>query len=209
MTAQNGLAKMYTYVDSKGKTHYTNAPNRKSRLYKPSLTSQRRPGTIRYPRVSGYSGHWNGSYDHYIDQVANRYNIDPHLIRAVIKTESNFNRFAQSRKGAQGLMQLMPGTANDLNVRNPFNPVENIDGGTRYLRNLLNDFNGDLVLSLAAYNAGPTRVKQINRVPRIPETVRYVSKVLAYYKGYKGKRVVIDTGAAPSVIRVGEMVTVR
>jgi len=113
------------------------------------------------------------------------YNIDPHLIKAVIRTESGFNHRAISRKGAQGLMQLMPGTAEDLRVDNPFNPGENIDGGVRYLRSLLDTFDGNLILSLAAYNAGPGLVKRTGGVPRIPETIDYVRKVLFNYRMYK------------------------
>jgi soluble lytic murein transglycosylase-like protein len=105
---------------------------------------------------------------------------------AVIKTESDFDQFALSKTGAQGLMQLMPETARELNVLNPFNPHENIDGGTRYLRRMLDLFDGNLRLSLAAYNAGPTLVGRLQKVPRIPETIRYVKKVLAHYKKYRG-----------------------
>jgi soluble lytic murein transglycosylase-like protein len=103
------------------------------------------------------------------------------LIKAIIKAESGFDRYAVSSRGAQGLMQLMPATAKELKVFDPFNPEQNIDGGVRYLRSLLKMFNGNLVLSLAAYNAGPTLVKKTGGVPRINETRRYIKKVLAYY----------------------------
>jgi len=114
-----------------------------------------------------------------------RYNIDPHLIRAVIRTESAFDPRAVSKKGAKGLMQLMPGTARELRVRDPFDPEENIRGGTKYLRSLLNTFDENLSLALAAYNAGPTLVKRERRIPRIKETQRYVNRVLRFYKQYK------------------------
>jgi soluble lytic murein transglycosylase-like protein len=102
-------------------------------------------------------------------------------------------------------MQLMPGTARDLNVINPFDPRENIDGGVRYFRAILDSFDGNLPLSLAAYNAGPNLVKRCQRIPAIPETVDYVKRVLSYYKGYRGGK--IDRISMPSVIRVREMVT--
>jgi soluble lytic murein transglycosylase-like protein len=114
---------------------------------------------------------------------ASKYAIDPSLVHAVIKTESNGNPYAVSRKGAMGLMQLMPGTANDLEVRNPFDPEENIDGGTKYLRDLIERFKGDLTLALAAYNAGPRAVEKRGSVPEITETKQYVRKVLSLYNG--------------------------
>ena len=124
-------------------------------------------------------------YEPIIRYYAVRYDIDPHLIRAVIRCESGFNPRAVSRKGAQGLMQLMPGTAQELQVRNPFNPKENIAGGTKYLRKLLDVFEQDVKLALAAYNAGPTLVKKERKIPRIAETRKYVSRVLQYYREYK------------------------
>ncbi|PID76158.1 MAG: lytic transglycosylase [Deltaproteobacteria bacterium] len=120
-----------------------------------------------------------------IRQIARRYRVEPSLIKAIIHTESGFNPRAVSSKGARGLMQLMPDTAKDLGIRNSFNPEENIDGGTRYLRQILNDFNGDLTLSLAAYNAGPGTVRRSGGMPAIEETRQYVAKVLKRYKVYK------------------------
>jgi len=124
-------------------------------------------------------------YDRQIRRIGTLYNVDPSLIKAIIHTESYFDYQAVSRAGAQGLMQLMPGTAKDLQVSNPFDPHENIDGGTRYFRYLLDSFNNDLILSLAAYNAGPGLVARTGGVPRIPETLRYINKVLKQYKVYK------------------------
>ena len=182
-------AVMYVCVDAAGKKHYTNVNN--SVTCRP-LTKKKRG--IRRPngRNGSYALMGSGlaqnssTYDYHINRFSRLYNVDPYLIKAVIKTESNFNRYALSKAGAQGLMQLMPATARELRVRNPYNPIENIDGGTRYLRNMLDIFDGNVSLSLAAYNAGPTLVKRIQRIPRIPETVRYVKKVLAHYKGYRG-----------------------
>ncbi len=121
-----------------------------------------------------------------VDEKARLHNIDPQLVEAVIRAESNWNPYAVSPKGALGLMQLMPSTAALLGVANPFDPEENIDGGVRYLKHMLERFNGDLTLALAAYNAGPKMVEKNGMVPSIPETVAYVKRVLEYYKGEKG-----------------------
>jgi soluble lytic murein transglycosylase-like protein len=115
---------------------------------------------------------------------AKRYRLDPALLRAVIKTESDFRPDAVSRKGAVGLMQLTPETAATLRVGNLHDPIQNIGGGAKQLRHLLNLYEGDLRLTLAAYNAGVHRVKG-GRIPRIRETRRYVKKVLKYYEKYR------------------------
>lgn len=183
-------AEMYVCVDAAGKASYTNMNS--SDKCRPL---RKRAGINKRPTASGRD--WkrttlrdrlkanSSSYDHHINRSSRRYAVDPYLIKAVIKAESDFDCYALSKAGAQGLMQLMPETARELNVRNPFNPHENIDGGTRYLRTMLDTFNGNVPLSLAAYNAGPTLVKRIQRIPQIPETVRYVKKVLANYEGYR------------------------
>jgi soluble lytic murein transglycosylase-like protein len=118
-----------------------------------------------------------------IDQAAARHNVDPSLVRAVIKVESNFNPNAVSRKGAMGLMQLMPQTARQLNVSNPFDPEQNVDAGVRHLKKLMESYGGDLKLSLAAYNAGAGAVARSAGVPRIAETRNYVKRITQLYLG--------------------------
>ncbi len=205
-------AEMFTYVDDKGTLYYTNVPAvGQSRLYEHERVTISRPGSQPWPevRVGGRRAYPTSStaYDYHIRQSASRYNVDPRLIKAIIKAESGFDCYASSHTGAQGLMQLMPGTARDLNVLNSFDPRANIDGGTRYFRAMLDTFNGDIPLSLAAYNAGPNLVKRTNRMPQIPETVEYVQRVLHNYKGYRGT--VGQSSPVTSVIRVGELVMVQ
>lgn len=123
-----------------------------------------------------------------IQDASRSHNLPPSLVKAVIRVESNFNPSATSPKGAQGLMQLMPGTADDLMVANPYDPRENISGGVRYLRLLLDRFNNRLHLALAAYNAGPKRVSQRQEVPAIPETQGFVQDVCSQFLKYSKER---------------------
>ena len=120
-----------------------------------------------------------------VSAAANRNNINPDLIYSMIRVESGFNPHAISRKGAQGLMQLMPETAARLGVLDPMDPVANVDGGTRYLRELLARYNNDLIKALAAYNAGPERVEKFNGVPPYPETISYVARVIRDFNSKK------------------------
>jgi soluble lytic murein transglycosylase-like protein len=122
-----------------------------------------------------------------VEAAAARYSVDADLITSVIAVESNFDPRALSRKNARGLMQLLPETAARLGVQNIYDPQENIDAGTRYLRELLQKYNNDLVLTLAAYNAGPERVQQYGRVPPFPETLSYVRRVKRSYDKSKSK----------------------
>jgi len=125
-------------------------------------------------------------YEAYIKEAADKFNLPEYLIRAVMAVESCYNPYAVSEKGAEGLMQLLPSTARDMEVKDSFNPRENIMGGARYLRFLANMFNGDLVLILAAYNAGHAAVKKYgNKIPPYPETIDYVKKVSRLYLKYK------------------------
>jgi len=127
-----------------------------------------------------------------IDQAAARHNVDPNLVRSVIKVESNFNPNAVSRKGAMGLMQLMPSTARSLKVSNPFDPAQNVDAGVRHLKRLLENYGGDVRLSLAAYNAGSGAVARSAGVPRIRETQNYVRKITDLYTGGEGAHLIGD-----------------
>lgn len=170
-----GMAGIYTFMDENGTLHFTNVPN--DPRYKPGIAKAKvedltRPIQPGNPEL----------YEEYIRRAARLYEVDPLLIKAVILAESNFDCKAVSRKGAKGLMQLMPETAADLNVWDPFDPQANILGGACYLRQLLERFDGNLHLTLAAYNAGPTRVASFGRIPRIPETQRYVKNVLHHYR---------------------------
>lgn len=124
-----------------------------------------------------------------IKRAADRYEVDPALIKAVIMAESAYNPKAVSKQGAKGLMQLMPGTARALGVKNAFDPSHNINGGAKYLRQLLNAFDENIKLALAAYNAGISKVKRHGAVPPIKATQRYVKKVFAYYHHYKSEMV--------------------
>lgn len=208
-------ADIYKYVDDRGVCHYTNVPTDKR--YKlanlnPKLREPaRQAGSGRVysnkPRPMKLTRYRRGSmapysFDHHIQRAARVHRVDPMLIKAIIKTESNFNPRAVSSQGAQGLMQLMPGTARDLQVKDPFDAWQNIYGGTRYIRQMLDCYQGNIRLSLAAYNAGPGRVNKT--VPRIPETVAYVSKVMRLYRAYRR-----GGGSAGSGINVRQMVTVN
>lgn len=162
-------AAMYSFVDEYGRLHFTNVPADPRYKEIPAFEKIRKVAE-------------QVRYSSFINTAAQRYKLAPELIQAIIKVESSFNPFAISEKGAMGLMQLMPQTAREMKVAAPFEAEENIMGGSRYLRKMLDLFNGDLRLGLAAYNAGPNRVLENgHRVPKIPETEQYVQKVLHEY----------------------------
>jgi soluble lytic murein transglycosylase-like protein len=127
-------------------------------------------------------GKEKGSFDSIIKSISAKYNIDPRLVSAVVQTESNFNPNAESASGAQGLMQLMPDTARELGVQNSLDPVQNLEGGVHYLRSMLDRYDGNVSMALAAYNAGPGTVSKYGGIPPYQETQSYVRRVLDAYK---------------------------
>lgn len=173
-------ADIYKYVDENGVVCYTDDTpfGKQAKVIKKNAN----PASVQQ-QIARIDSKGTTDYHNIVHKKAEEYKIEPSLIKAVIKTESNWNSKAVSRKGAMGLMQLMPATASEMNVRNPFNPEENIEGGIRYLRYLLERFNGNLPLALAAYNAGPKTVEKFGLVPPLTETRQYVSKVLSLYNG--------------------------
>ena len=176
-------ATVRAYMDSKGGIHYFRGENKGAPVLAkmPRVKSAKSGSINRILQPIGNSSHH--ALNPLIHAAAAEHGVDPLLIKAVIKTESNFDPRAISPKGAKGLMQLMPTTARDLQVVDPFDPEQNIDGGTKYLRSMLDSYNWDLELSLAAYNAGPGRVK--SAIPNIRETRNYVARVLDNYRLYR------------------------
>lgn len=179
-------ATMYAYLDAQGIRHYKDVKVVQSIGRSPIIASQPDSPAFRsiHSRGPGVARVEPQELDGYIKAAAKDHKVDPMLIRAVIKAESNFDTNAVSPKGAQGLMQLMPGTARYLSVANPFDPLQNINGGTKYLRQLLDSYNDDVRLSLAAYNAGPGKVTQQGMTSYISDTQAYVAKVLEHYNAY-------------------------
>lgn len=176
LSAPQAKADIYVHKDSQGVLHFTNVPNH----------SGYRTVIREWGKGSGISTLAPARIEEIIRSASNRYSVDAHLVRAVIKAESDFNTQARSPKGAQGLMQLMPDTARLHNVSNVYDPDENIDGGVRHLRLLLDRYQGDLRLTLAGYNAGIQAVDKYGGVPPYPETREYVRRVLDYHQRYRG-----------------------
>lgn len=174
-------ADIYRYEDEEGVLHFTDAPtDSRFKIFMRDIKKDRKLRTSF--RLIGNPA----EYEALIDRYAAEYRVDKSLVKAVIHAESGYNPNAVSRKGAQGLMQLMPRTAEHLKVADSFDPAQNIRGGVRYLRFLLDTCKGDETMALAAYNAGLSRVAQYNGVPPFSETRNYVEKVLTYRRNYKG-----------------------
>lgn len=180
-----GRADIHRCVDAGGVIHFTDRPTLgQCRVFIKSKRSQP-------PKPAGGSislTNLTKHYDSLVKQYASAYNLDEALVHAVIKVESNYNSNALSNKGAQGLMQLIPTTASDMNVHDPFNPEDNIRGGSRYLRLMLDQFKGDTDLALAAYNAGPNAVLRHQGIPPYEETRNYVQKVKKYLEYFRQNR---------------------
>jgi len=171
---------IYKYVDAEGVIHITNVPTDSNVPYILVMKEKRVVIELKGPITD---------YEDLIVNASERYRVDPALVKAVIKAESNFNHRAVSPVGARGLMQLMPATAAKLQVADSFHPENNIDGGVRYLRYLMNLFNGNLPLVLAAYNAGENTVLRYNnRIPPYQETRTYVRRVLDYFDKYSSAK---------------------
>ena len=173
LVASPAAAETFRFVDTDGTVHVTNAPTdpRYQRMGGPSGTDR---GWLRLPASE------LGPYAQEVREAAERHGVPEALIKAVIRVESGFNAQAVSRKGARGLMQLMPGTASMLGVRDSFDPRQNIDGGVRHLRGLIDRFGSDLQLALAAYNAGEQAVLNHRGIPPYAETRDYVAKVMNF-----------------------------
>lgn len=196
LTPNGALADIYSFVDHDGVAHYTNMQPSGAgwkRVYRTEDKSTGMAGGRRassYDSVSRVDGERLRRYDPHILEAAQLYQLPQAFIRAIVLVESNFYPDAVSQTGAVGLMQLMPGTAASMGVLDPFDPRQNVLGGTRFLRVLANHFAGDLVLTVAAYNAGEGAVTKYRGVPPYDETRRYVRKVLHHYYEFRNETVV-------------------
>jgi soluble lytic murein transglycosylase-like protein len=194
---QAGAEQVYRWIDSRGVVHLTNAPSDPNfRKYEIGSAGGTGRGILIIARNeakkrrafsfrTGRDPKRAKDYDQLIARAARRHGLPPALVKAVVRAESNFQPHAVSNKGAQGLMQLMPGTADDLGVEDPFRAEDNVYGGSRYLRAMYERF-GDWKYALAAYNAGPGAVDRFGGVPPYAETREYVERVLHYYRRYDG-----------------------
>ena len=194
LAAGSATADIYTYKDERGVVHFTNLPNGDKRFK--LLRREEGSGNPGLPVVGtpGAPSKWMPAqadvqrFASVIETAARTHGVEPALVHAVITAESGYNPRAYSKAGATGLMQLMPATAARYGVRNIWDPVENIQGGVRYLKDLIAMFNGNLELAVAAYNAGENAViRHGHRIPPYAETVHYVPKVLGFYKRFQSR----------------------
>lgn len=175
-------ADIYRYEDDEGIVHFTDAPtDKRFKVFMRDLKKDRELRT-----KLKYAGSVNpAEYEQLIKDCSQKYGVNASLVKAVIHAESGYNPNALSHKGASGLMQLMPQTAKSLKVADRFNPKDNVEGGVKYLRFLLDTFKGDVSLALAAYNAGLNNVARYGGIPPFNETRTYVNRVLAYMQSYQ------------------------
>ncbi len=179
---------LHTWTDKDGVLHVSDQPPPAPARVRSSPRRVAPPTPVTPPkRADRWWERRNDAPPDEIDRAAQLNNIPAELVRAVIWAESNGDASAVSHAGALGLMQLMPRTAGEMFVQNPVDPAQNIQGGTRYLRWLANQFQGDMLLTLAAYNAGPDAVRKYNGVPPFDETRQYCKKVMAYYRQLKAE----------------------
>ena len=166
---------IYRYIDENGVMHFTNTPTSSTQNFKLFLREK--------PEISPRQS--TQKYDDIIAKASQQFGVSFPLLKAIIKAESDFDPRAVSKKGAKGLMQIMPENFKLLGIKDPFDPSQNIHAGARYFKQMYDRFNGKLSLSLAAYNAGPTAVERYNTVPPYEETEEYVRRVLKFYYSYK------------------------
>jgi soluble lytic murein transglycosylase-like protein len=177
-SASIASAELYKYIDEDGNLYFTNVPtdyrwteikkNKKARSVSNKVTNR-------------------SKFDYHIKRAASKYGLNPALVKAVVRQESDFDPAAVSEVGACGLMQLMPGTADLMNVKNIFDPQDNIFGGSRYLSQMLEMFGGNVSYALAAFNSGPNNVKKHKGIPPFEQTQDFVQKVLKYYRQYRSE----------------------
>jgi soluble lytic murein transglycosylase-like protein len=182
LTVMSARADIYRYEDDEGIVHFTDAPT--DSRFKIFMRDLKKDKQLR--RKLQLAGSVNpAEYEQIISSCATKYGVNQCLIKAVIQAESGYNPNAVSSKGASGLMQLMPGTARSLKVSNSFDPKDNVEGGVKYLRFLLDTFRGDVPLAVAAYNAGLSKVARYGGIPPYNETRTYVNRVLSYMQSYQ------------------------